>query len=233
MSVKSVLVLIIVLSILLNVATLTITGVHAALSGALSAVGVSTVAAREVTEKLGNKATRQTAKKAAREAAERTTRKKAARKISREIADGVTMRVQRQALRNSASIFGEAIPFLGVAVLAGALTMEIKDSCDTARDIAALTAALETEGQPGLARRQAEETFDCKKLIGDAIKVPSQKEIWQKMRDSPQLAWETAASVIDSLEGVDWSGKWTKAVDSVLSFGEWVVSGLSDSEVEN
>lgn len=238
MSVKSILALIVAISILINVATLTITGVHAMFTGALSAVGFSTVVAREVAEKVKQKTARrvtentarEVAEKASREAAETAARKKATRKISREIAGSVTARTKRQALRNSASVFGESIPFLGVAVIAGALALEIKDSCDTAKDISAMAAAVETDGDPETARRKAEEAFDCKELIGEAIEVPSKEEIWRRMRESPQVAWDSASSAIDSLKGIDWSANWSNSIDSVLSFGEWVVSGFADEE---
>ncbi|AVO38402.1 hypothetical protein [Pukyongiella litopenaei] len=184
-------VLALVASLAFNVATLTVTGVYTAASTALNAIGISTVAARESGEKLA--------------------RRKAARKIGRETAEKVSRRVQRGAVRNIASVGGEAIPVVGIAVIAGALALEVQDACDTAADMAGLEAALAAETDPDAARAEAIADFDCsamiRELIPDYEDLPGQSEIWASMSDAPRAAYEKAREAGVSVAEVDWSGK--------------------------
>ncbi len=205
-SIKSVLIVFLVLSLLLNVAILTVSGVQAVMSGVFSAVGIGTVAVSEVTE--------------------RAARKKATRKISRSISGRVIKRAERSAVRNSASVFGESIPFLGVAVIVGALALEIKDSCDTARDISALAAVIEADGNPEAAMAKAEEEFDCRELIGDAIEVPTTDKVWAVIRQSPSTAWNGAQEFYDDLPDVSFSGSYEWLLEAGQSL--LVRAGLMD-----
>ena len=179
-----------IVSLGFNVAVLTVSGVYAAASTALSAVGMTTVAAREVGAHLAQQ-------RQATAATVRATTEK------------VKRRVQRGAARNIASAAGEAVPVVGVAVIAGALAMEVRDACDTARDMAALEAALLSENDPEAAAAQATEQFDCAEMIRAELPgyqdLPTGREIWQKAISAPAAAYGEARAFGVELAELDWS----------------------------
>ncbi len=211
---RTILALIIVASLALNVATLTISGLYAVASGALSAVGISTVAAREAGEKL----------------ATRTT----TRKIGRETARNVTRRVQRGAARNISSVAGEAIPIAGIAVIAGALTLEVKDACDTAAEMAGLEAALETSGDPESARKEAIEAFNCSAMIREELPdyddLPTRDEIWASVKSAPGAAYQKAEEAGISLAEFDWSGSAGRVFETPKDMIDDLVDWMSGAE---
>lgn len=179
---RTVLALLLVASMSLTVLSLTVSGVQVALSGALSAAGMTTIAARE--------------------AAAAQTRRTAAKRVAQQTSERVTRRVTRAAARNSSSVVAEAVPFLGVAVIAGALAYDIKDACDTARDMAGLEAAASTDGDPQAAFDAAVAAFDCADLIPEVETLPDRATIWNAMSEAPQQAWESATRYYEGLP--DW-----------------------------
>lgn len=187
---RTVLALLLLGSLALTGLSLTVSGVQLALSGALSAAGVTTLAARE--------------------AAAVQTRRAATRKLTRETSQRVSKRVARGAVRNSASVFGEAVPVVGVAVIAGALVYEIKDACDTAQDMAGLEAMALAEADPEAAHAAAIASFDCADLIPNADTLPTQDEIWSTAIGTPGKAWAMIADYYDDLpdlslpQGLSW-----------------------------
>jgi len=185
------LLLLLIGALALNVASLTVAAVQTAVSGALSAVGVSTVLAREAAQATRTRAARM-----------------AHRRIGRRVARNVTARVQRRAARSVASVFGEAIPVIGIAVIAGALALEMKEACDTAREMTGLSAALEAEDDPEAARRAAEAAFSCTDLIPEAASPPSAAEIRTAIMESPAWAWEQAQAAGVALGSFDAAAYW-------------------------
>lgn len=189
-------VLALIASIALNLSMLMVSGVHAAASAALSGIGVTTVAARE--------------------AGARLARRNATQKIGQQTARRVATRAQRGAVRSISSVGAEAIPVFGVAVLAGALALEVKDACDTAKDMAGLEAALGSENDPERARQTAEDAFDCKEMIREELPgftdLPSRAALWAAIRESPMTAWNGAKEYVPDLpdlsesyaSGLDW-----------------------------
>lgn len=202
---RTVLAGLLVLSMSLTVLSLTVSGVQAALTGALSLVGVQTLAARE--------------------AAARQSQRAASRALTRKTTQRVSARVTRGAARNSASVFGEAVPVVGVAVIAGALAYEIRDACDTARDMAGLEAMAANPRDPEAAFAEATGAFDCRDLIPQAGDLPGRDEIWQRVVSAPGEAWTGARDIyadlpeLDVNAGYDWMlARLGNVYDSV--FGE-------------
>lgn len=194
---KSIFTLVLLASIALNIATVTISGVYTAISSAASAVGFTTVAATEASEKVA-------ARKASREVVRKTSKR-------------VSSRVVKSGARNVATSFGEAIPLVGVAVIAGGLALEVQDACDTARDMAGLEGALDNPDDPKAGQRQAMEEFDCTELIPEAGDLPTTEEIWAGMLAAPGKAWAFASNYISDLPDVDLSG-WPER--ALISAGE-------------
>ncbi|GIT88206.1 hypothetical protein ROBYS_32220 [Roseobacter sp. OBYS 0001] len=175
------------MSLALNIATITISGVYTAVSSAASAVGLSTIAAREASERLA-------AKKASREVVRKTTKR-------------VSSRMARGATRNVTTSFSEAIPFIGVTVIAGGLALEVKDACDTARDMAGLEGALDNPDDPEAGQKQAMEDFECTEMIPEAEDLPNKEDIWAGMMNAPGTAWEYASNYVNDLPELDLSGR--------------------------
>jgi hypothetical protein len=192
---RTVLAVLLVLSLSLTLLSLTVSGVQLALSGALSAAGITTVAARE--------------------AAAATTRRTATRQITQQTTRRVTGRIARGAARSSASVVGEAIPVIGVAVIAGALAYEVRDACETARDMAGLEAAAMTDGDPEAAFAEASAAFVCTDLIPDADALLNRAEIWARMTEAPGQAWERMAVYYDDLPDVSMAATYAWMLDSL------------------
>lgn len=164
-------------------------------------------AAQEAREKL---ALRQSLERSERVAATRHRQTEAVRAIGLDTAERAKHRAQRSAARNISSAAGEAIPFVGVAVIAGALAFEVRDACQTARDMAGFEAALLSDTDPQTEREAAMEAFDCAAMIREEIPtyedVPSKEEIWKEVLSAPGKAWERAKEIGMDLENYNWSG---------------------------
>lgn len=180
---KLLVVFVVLASIALNVSMLMVSGVYATASAVLSGIGVTTVAAREAGASL---------------AARQTTQR-----IARRTAAGVTLRARRGAVRSITSVGAKAMPVIGVAVLAGALALEVRDACATAADMAGLEAALVAEGDAESARQAAIDGFDCNAMIREELPgytdLPSRDAVWADIRESPAAAWTSAKEYMPDL----------------------------------
>ncbi len=236
---RTLLALLVIGGLVFNILTLTVSGAFTAASGILSAAGLSTVAARESAEaalrreaadkanrEALDRATREASEKAAREAREAALREAAERRlavnrVAASTRDAIGDRLARQATRNSASVFAEAIPVVGVGVIAAALALDINDSCDTARDMAALAAAVEAEGDVEAARDASAEAFDCRDLIPNVEDLPTKDDILTKLRTAPDAAWKAGTGYYDTLAEKDWSEATAGMREYIASFGVW------------
>lgn len=188
--------LVLVASLMFNIAVFAVQGLYAATAGVLSAAGFTNSVVREAV------ATR--------------SRQKVRREIGRETSQRVTRRLQRSAARSIGSAAGKAVPFIGVGVIAGAVALEVKDACDTARDMAGLEAALVAEGDPDEARLLAEQEFDCREVLPSYDDLPTREAIWETVRASPRQAWEAARGAGVAVADVDWTGWGTGVVTRVV-----------------
>ncbi len=105
----------------------------------------------------------------------------------------VSKRTAAGAARNAGSVAAEAIPFVGVAVIVGVTAWDLKDSCDTIRDLHELELAF----NPGLGA-DPEATEVC------GMTVPTKEEIWQTVKSSPGKAWAAASAHVPDLPTIDW-----------------------------
>ena len=107
------------------------------------------------------------------------------KKLLSEAVEDTTTRVGRRiaanAGRNIGSMFGEAIPFVGIGVIVAATTWEIKDSCDTMKDLHELDVAF----NPSNAAQDG-----AQEVCGMA--VPSKAEVGRMVKESPGKAWDKA-----------------------------------------
>ena len=124
-----------------------------------------------------------------------------------ETTDTIGKRAQRSAAREIASMPGEALPYLGTAVIVGVTALEISDLCATLKDISALKRAFNPNFQ------QSEEELEvC------SLKVPPKEEIVAKIKASPKKAWVAAKEAVPTVGELkemetpdgDWSELWVK-----------------------
>lgn len=123
-------------------------------------------------------------------------------------------RSSRSAARSVASMPGEAIPWIGTAVIVGVTSLEIRDLCLTMKDMTELQRAFD----PSF-KTNEDDLEVC------AIKVPPKEEIVAAVKASPGKAWEAAKEATPSLEDIrnmkmpDVKGWWETGEGAVSDFG--------------
>lgn len=199
---KGVLTLLMIGSLALSLATVTVSGVFSALSSAVEAVtGPRTVRAkhqarlddlsvRNVELEARNGKLVAENQRVKRELADsRVTYRgqtRYARDAVRDTSGRLAHRVMFASSRNVASVFAEALPFVGVGVVVAATAWEIKDSCEMMKDLHELDVAFNPESE-----------FDGTEVCG--MEVPNRAEVWQAIRESPSAAWNGAQEYMPEL----------------------------------
>jgi hypothetical protein len=115
-------------------------------------------------------------------------RKKLVSEAVEETTQRVTKRTASGATRNVAATFGEAIPVIGVGVVVAATAWELKDACDTMKDLHELEVALD----PAKANDAS-----VQEVCG--LRVPTKEELWDLVKSSPGAAWQKAKDVMPEL----------------------------------
>lgn len=183
----TIMVLLLVGSVSLNVATVAFTSVAMVLSTAFEAVtGAASV--------VGGANRSLDAKTKEVEALRRsqTVRYRGQQKLVSEAVQDTTTRVARRtaaaAIRSTSSMAAEAIPVIGIAAIVGITAWDLKDSCDTMKDLRELEQAFSPD-----AAIEAEVGEVC------GMTVPTKDDVYQSVRSSPRLAWQAAKSYVPEL----------------------------------
>ena len=111
---------------------------------------------------------------------ERMSEREATRRVLRR----VRARTERAVISSTSSAAGEAVPFLGIGLIAAATAYEVKVSCDSMSDLHDLEIALGTEDAA------SQENVVC------GVKAPTTDEILAMIKSSPSAAYDKAASVL-------------------------------------
>ena len=183
----------------------------------LAANQAELVASRKVQREL-----RSTSAELSLELSSRRASQLALRNATRATAGQIAERSRRSALRNVASMPGEALPLWGTAVIVGVTALELSDLCQTMIDMTELQKLFD----PNLETPEHQLTV-CN------MEVPSREEIWQAARTSPATAWNAARDAMPTAEdfrAVELPDfEWTTLGDSISSTaGEWT-SSASDA----
>jgi len=93
----------------------------------------------------------------------------------------ISRRVVIDTARNTGSMAAEAIPYIGIAAIVGTTTWELRDACETMKDLHALDVAFNPD-----AANDADAVAVCGK------QVPTKEEIIAELKQSPAKAWEAA-----------------------------------------
>ena len=152
-------------------------------------------------------------------------------------ASAVTQRAAKTATREVASMPGEALPWVGTAVIIGATALELADLCATIKDMTALQHALDPDYSA-----PEEQLTVC------AMEVPSRKALMQMAIEAPGKAWAAAAERVPDIANTeipdfDWekSKVWFSEAYATFSesasttsgdFTDWVVRWWSGDERE-
>jgi len=123
--------------------------------------------------------------------------------------DRLARRVTFAATRNIASMPGEAIPIIGVAVIAAATTWEIHDACEMMKEIHELEVAFNPEA--AILEREV-----C------GMQVPTAAELWSSIKSSPGAVWAGAKGLYAELPEVSFSG----TVNWFIETGYGIYNGI-------
>lgn len=100
----------------------------------------------------------------------------------------IARRTAVAASRNASSVVAEAIPYLGIAAMLGVTAYDLKDSCDTIKDLHALDVAIDPEKEIS-----AEDTEVC------GLRVPTKDEVWSDVKGQSVEAWDAAGRYVPDL----------------------------------
>ena len=95
-------------------------------------------------------------------------------------ANGIIKRVALASGRTVAAVPAQAIPFLGISAVVGISGWELKNYCDTAKEMSELNLIF----NPSI------EDAGVNKTCG--LEIPSKVEVWDKIKNSPSAAWDNA-----------------------------------------
>lgn len=201
---KAVLALLMVGSVMLSLASVTVAGVFSALSAVTeSLIGPRSVRAQHETRLKGLRA--DNAALTRRLADTRVTYRGQVRPARAAVKDSsrrIARRLRTASARNVASVFAESLPVIGIGVVIGATAWEISDSCKMMQDLHELDVAFNPET-----------AIDGTEVCGLQVQVPDRAEVWQAMRDSPGEVWKSAQGYMPDLP--DFSGTYASVLSSV------------------
>ena len=100
----------------------------------------------------------------------------------------VARRTAVAATRNTSSIVAEAIPYLGIAALLAVTAYDLKDSCDTIKDLHELDVAIDPSKEFG-----PDQSAVC------GLSVPTREEVWESVRSGSLEAWNGSREYLPSL----------------------------------
>lgn len=121
----------------------------------------------------------------------------AAREAVKDTATRVSRRTAVATTRNVASMAGEALPVIGVGVIAAATAWELRDACLMMGEMRALDAAFNPD-----------DPVTDDEICG--LTPPTREELWQMVRSSPGAAWDAARGLYDGLPEVSLGGSYAR-----------------------
>lgn len=115
------------------------------------------------------------------------------RRAAKKAVGNVSARSARSVARNVAGAAGESLPVIGSAIVAGMVYMDVKDACDTLKDLNEMSRAVGVEPE------------DESKVCG--VRVPTQEELTAIATSNWKNAYQSAAEAIGkpiALPSVSW-----------------------------
>lgn len=148
----------------------------------------------------------------------------------RDAVDRTANRISKRAVATSTrevgSMAGEAMPYIGVAVIVGVTALELNDLCATLKDMSELKRAL-----------LLEPTIDGDEKTVCAIKVPTKEELWETAKTSPGKAWSFAKDAVPTLQEIkdielpsfEWEQAWSTTTSTSSNAWEATMAGAASA----
>lgn len=139
------------------------------------------------------------------------------------MSNSIALRASVRAGRAIGSLPAQAIPMgVGTSVVIGVTAWDLKDACDTTRELYELNKAIDPDST---------EDFEVDKVCGYTL--PTSEEVLEIAKESPQMAWDTAKEYVPNAEtfsnidfdNIDWGNIWSNSYDATKSFANEVVEG--------
>jgi hypothetical protein len=103
--------------------------------------------------------------------------------VAKKMSKRLATRAVVNATRNSTSIFAESIPYIGVAVVLGVTALDLRDTCETLKDMNEVNAAFDLEPE------------DQTKVCG--IHVPTKAEVLVKVKSEAHATYKAAMEALN------------------------------------
>lgn len=113
---------------------------------------------------------------------EKAEMEKRTRLAAKKAVGSVSARSARSVARNVAGAAGESLPVIGTAIVAGMLYMDVKDACDTLKDLNEMSRTVGAEPE------------DESKVCG--VRVPTQEELAATAANNWKSAYQSAAEAL-------------------------------------
>lgn len=141
-------------------------------------------------------------------------------------AEAISSRAKTTATRGAKAMIPKAVPYFGTAVIVGVTAMELKDLCQTIRDMNALKRVFE----PG-------EEADAREVSVCSMRVPTRQELWVAAQDSPAQAWQAVAELTPTLEelrsieipDINWAEYWATTTKNAEGWWAYSADGAVQS----
>ena len=145
---------------------------------------------------------------------------KTAKKEAAEAATRVSARMKKAAVRETAAMPAEALPWLGATVIVAATTLELADMCATIKDMTKLQRALD----PKIVA-PPEQAQVC------GMQVPTKEEILEAAKKAPGKVWQASVDLMPTAEElksidiseIDWKDVGESIADTTVSWGSAAV----------
>jgi hypothetical protein len=118
-------------------------------------------------------------------------------KNARVVSERIVKRVARNSAVNLASVAGEAVPYLGVALVVSVTAMDLKDGCDTARDVNEMLNILDAESIDDV----SSEVCGMKVPSAEEVVSDIKRDIGGTVHEAKERATDSARKLYDALGG--------------------------------
>lgn len=146
----------------------------------------------------------------------RSQKMRAAEAVSNH-ASRVSRRITVSSFRNFGSMAAEALPFIGVAAIAGVTALEMHDACEALKDVHELNFAFNPSSIP---------PEDAQTVC--SLEMPSREELLASVQTSPGQAWEAARYYTPTLPALnDLEIHWGEHFGAIEAAADWLIEETS------
>ncbi len=113
-------------------------------------------------------------------------------KVSKKVSQNISKRLLRNVSVNTGSVLVESVPYVGISTVIAVTAMDVKDACDTMKDMNTILSNLGEEG----------EQQSMTEICSYADRIPDSETIrrhWKENTQAIQVAASTTAEELESL----------------------------------